>query len=384
MPTFQEKLKAVDYLFLVLCLVEILYTRSNLSNFFLICFCSIQLLNVKSVIQCTKQPILILYACFIGVGLANLILGYAQYKSAAMIVLTQLFFNLVLMSAVCIYVEKIQLEKLLKIIMLIAVWGSFFELAQHYLRSGNLNVRDLESANSNLMAVYDSCVAVLLLSKIWERKFVLPIVGFLLLFGLLAGTRKAIVSFFLGSAIFYMLSNPQKKGRTITIIVILAAVSFYLLFHVPFIYDTIGYRFESLFDLMKGEKGEASENARLFFIMEGFNAFLDTMWAGHGLDSFRELIGDGSYAHNNYIELLFDLGLPGTIAYYSMHLWLLIKLIKERSGNNSIYINAVIAIIFCILFIDYAMVSYNERLSLLTIIFLNYIYIKDSSKNYSI
>lgn len=54
----------------------------------------------------------------------------------------------------------------------------------------------------------------------------------------------------------------------------------------------------------------------------------------------------GVYAHNNYVELLVDLGLVGTVAYYYIYVSALIKGIKLKKESNYPIYGVAIFIMF--------------------------------------
>lgn len=371
------KFSFVDFLFITLCLVEILFARSDLSNVFLVTFCSIQIFKFPEFIKSFKVTLLIAYAAFILIGLYNYYTGSSLNPQGSKIVLVQLFYNFVLMASVCTYLNNVSKDKLLKIMAIIAVLGSIAEILLNYMQSGSIVVRNLEGANSNLLAVYDAFIAVIYAFSNEKTFRKVPIVFFLLLFGILAGTRKATIAFVLSVVVIHLLNNPKSILKNIVFMALITVAAIVVLLKVPFFYDLIGYRFESLITLSQEGKGDASENARMFFIVEGFAGFLENMWRGHGLDAFREIVGEGSYAHNNYIELLYDLGILGVLTFYFMHLSILYCSLRDRIKNNLVFINMTIGVMLSMIFCDYAMVSYNERLSLLSIIFVYHYYRKN-------
>ncbi len=68
-------------------------------------------------------------------------------------------------------------------------------------------------------------------------------------------------------------------------------------------------RFSQLSTTIQGEGDEGSSNARMRFIKNGWLGFKEQPWIGHGTDSFRYY--NVLYSHNNYIELMFNLGILG-------------------------------------------------------------------------
>jgi O-antigen ligase len=69
---------------------------------------------------------------------------------------------------------------------------------------------------------------------------------------------------------------------------------------------------------------DSSYHKRISMIQSGFNRWQEAPLLGNGVDAFRNLSGMGTYAHNDYIELLCDLGLLGTLLFYAIHANILI------------------------------------------------------------
>lgn len=61
--------------------------------------------------------------------------------------------------------------------------------------------------------------------------------------------------------------------------------------------------------------------------------FVEHPFMGYGPDQFKVVAGNGSYAHNNFGELLINYGLIGSLIYYSMYLLILIRIIEFSRSN---------------------------------------------------
>jgi O-antigen ligase len=62
--------------------------------------------------------------------------------------------------------------------------------------------------------------------------------------------------------------------------------------------------------------GEGSISVRLALIRYAATAWLDSPIFGHGVRAFEKESGFGIYAHNNYLELLYDFGFVGFLFFY--------------------------------------------------------------------
>jgi len=107
------------------------------------------------------------------------------------------------------------------------------------------------------------------------------------------------------------------------------------------------------------------ERAR--FIKKGLSLIAEAPIFGKGLDTFRWLSGEGTYAHNNLIEIGVALGLVGIVLYYGFHLSILRAAARLRRADDFVWRFIAIAVP-TLLLLDVAVVSYASKLSTLLLI----------------
>lgn len=173
----------------------------------------------------------------------------------------------------------------------------------------------------------------------------------------LSGGRKSVVAPII--FLFFLLLNKKNKNgssnllKTTVIFGFLAVGMYFIIMKVPFIYESVGHRFEELFALFDGSgKADNSSVLRAQMIEGGLKKWLESPIWGYGFDSFKyynkaSLTGHFYYSHNNLVELLYNQGLIGFVAYYSFYAYLLAEAlkIKEKSINKGFAIAAVIMLL---------------------------------------
>ena len=107
------------------------------------------------------------------------------------------------------------------------------------------------------------------------------------------------------------------------------------------------------------------ERAR--FIRKGLDLIAESPVFGRGLDTFRWLSGEGTYAHNNVVELGVALGIVGIVLYYGLHLSILGAAARRWRTDDFVWRFIAIAVP-TLLLLDIAVVSYASKLSTLLII----------------
>lgn len=181
---------------------------------------------------------------------------------------------------------------------------------------------------------------------------------------LFTGSRQALAMLFFAVVLYFM--NRMKKPWQILYIIpliVIIVIIVYISFDNPLIYHVLGVRIEGLLSLITGE-GEVDNSSlvRMDLINIAIQKFKDHIFIGSGINSFRTLNKYRVYAHNNYVELLADVGLIGTILYYSMRVMMTYNLIIMYFKKKK---NVFIALTFSLLIflLDYGIVTYYSDIT---------------------
>lgn len=178
---------------------------------------------------------------------------------------------------------------------------------------------------------------------------------------ILSGSRKTILLAAITFILYYIFYSKSHLIRNILLSIIAISAILYALYAVPFLYNSIGYRLENLFDFLSGTGGDGSISDRRHMIEVGLEAFLEKPFFGYGINCFKIIYGEAAgwtvYSHNNYIELLVGTGFIGLLVYYLYILQIL--LLKNNGCQEIIFIKSLLtAMLLC----EMAMVSYYDSL----------------------
>lgn len=219
--------------------------------------------------------------------------------------------------------------------------------------------------NANIIGGITSTAAIMAMSKISKEHkrgyFIVYIL--LMMITILTGSRKATVCLIVGTVMITCMYNSNKRlGTKIAKLAMIGVVTYFIVTYIPFFYNIVGVRLESLI-LGIMEKGELDHSSLIRFSMikNGLKMFLDKPLLGYGIDGFRlhsyEFIRRSTYAHNNYVEILFDTGIVGFIIYYALYAQILYCLIKNicQQENRTYLILLILVVIM-----EIGMVSYNS------------------------
>uniref|UniRef100_E6XG22 O-antigen polymerase n=1 Tax=Shewanella putrefaciens (strain 200) TaxID=399804 RepID=E6XG22_SHEP2 len=198
---------------------------------------------------------------------------------------------------------------------------------------------------------------------------------------LMTGSRKGLLLVMVSLSI--LLFNLDRKKTSFSYLGMLGLVGIgFLFFFVSQLeyLSTIHPTFIRFYELTQinvndlsreGFGGDGSTRWRLIFIVEGFSIFLHNPIAGIGLDNFKTIFSEDLYSHNNYVELLSTLGIVGFCLNYIFYF----SIFKQVLKSKTIF---CVFIVFFFLLMDFAMVSYFERMYILPLILIYF-----SAKSYN-
>lgn len=159
-----------------------------------------------------------------------------------------------------------------------------------------------------------------------------------------------------------VLNSSKKRNRHLVFKIAIAGIVFigvfWIIFNVDFFYNYIGYRMETFFNFLRGEgKIDASTLVRQVLVDQAVAFWKQSPIIGNGLDTFKVMSSYGVYSHNNYVELLCNLGIIGVIVYYSYFFYLIVKLFRIKTQNSIKWYWLIIVV--CMAIFDVGGVSYN-------------------------
>ena len=257
-----------------------------------------------------------------------------------------------------------------------------------------------EIENANILAYTASFAAIfsfiIILFNKYRYKLVYLTLGFLSgIFALLTASKKVFIFFGVFGIIYYIFKsrNPIRIIKNFIFSLIAVIIIIYMIFNIDFLYELVGSRFETMIMGFMGGPTDGSTSFRMNLISWGIDWFNEKPLIGYGLNCYKYLLGStydtwagsaGVYAHNNYIELLVDLGLIGTVIYYYLYVRIMIRSYSLYRKGNTVSIVSL-ALIITMMVAEYGQISYSiaflQEIILITW-FLAFEYSKKYQSNY--
>ncbi len=329
---------------------------------------------------------------------AELSAAWAYFpQEAAFTYLKQMLFILILGFGMCQYVDThVDYERLLTIFVMASLTLSLAEIltfpwstlsSKSYFGS---TVSGLNANNFSFLMMASAIISFykgyIRSKKLWYFPAALFIVSCLL-----SGSRKSTVMCLVGIAflILFSFGKPRHFFHFFAACA-LAALLLWASLKIDLLYDVIGRRFESMLNYYINPaqtKTDTSLEFRSYFIEFAKQLFYEKPFFGHGFSNFSTLLQTESsfnkklYAHNNYWEILADLGVVGFILYYWFYAYLgiraIIKLIKNRQSYTA---TLAIALLGTLMIVEWGIVSMSYLFpQIVVVLIFTAVYVDDSS-----
>jgi len=251
------------------------------------------------------------------------------------------------------------------IIMAVIIVGSGKEIL-----SGRLGGAMEVNANVVALAMIN-CLVIAMHKNASDKKTINTIVMIVCIGAiLLTGSRKGLIGMAMGLVLYQGMSKGLKKYKNLFIVAVIVVAAYFLIMNVEPLYNIAGHRVEALLSYFKGESfDEASLDSRDKIAEVGWKYVWKNPWLGYGLGCFGLMKGTyGLYSHNNYLELMFGCGLIGTALYYLGYLYVLIGHLKLYYKHKVMDSKPYIVLMITRMFLEYAYVSYFERIIILFVV----------------
>lgn len=290
------------------------------------------------------------YILFIVYAELSALWAYSPYTSALKYVKFMMVALVVCFGMTQYVNNKDDLEKLLNIylyaslsITLIEFIGTpFSKWFDGYFGSavggGNTNTFGFIILYASVIGFYK---AYILHKRLWY-----PAVALFLFGCILSSSRKAVIMSVFGIVFIILFAFRRKHHFLHFFLAVGAAVFAFILFMTnDMLYDAIGNRLETLIDFVNDEATKVgSLQHREFYIDFAKDLFRRQPMIGQGFANFATILAlettsDAIYAHNNYWEILADLGLIGFALYYWLYFFMLIKLVITFFQKKFTYLN---------------------------------------------
>ncbi len=235
----------------------------------------------------------------------------------------------------------------------------------------------------NIFGVYCSISFVIGLYLLKKNKVLYGLFLVVLLSGILAsGSRNAFIIMILGSilSMYYAFKQIAYSKRIIYTFLLIAL---FVILYLTGVFNGVFERFNELESSSGvGDINDPSFNSRLFMIEFGLEKFINRPFFGYGISNAQfllEKVFARTYLHNNYIELLVNVGLIGFCFYYASHIKLLRKMARENS--NALNVFKLVSIIFILLLVaDISIVFYYNKLTYIVLTIAMILYKAENGK----
>ena len=279
-------------------------------------------------------------------------------------------------TSVSIYVDKAEdLERLIKLFILSITIIVAMELSVTPIEEWSAGVMGshFSGSNPNGVAFLAFCAELMAFYEFYSRgrkRYVFLILLFVA-FIVMSGSRKALFAAIAGPLMFVFFS-VYKRNYLFHIIFIagLAALIIFIVMNDENAYNTIGKRFESMLEFWFEDRSHKVDNSlymRSYYIQLAQEMFGESPIFGKGMGNFAKIIDEfydvqGVYSHNNYWQILSELGIVGFFIYYSMYAYIIIKLIKNSFVNKSRLSLLFLTFMLLLVMIETGLVTYNSKM----------------------
>lgn len=281
-------------------------------------------------------------------------------------------------TSVAIYVDDMKdLNKIVDLFILSTLIIIALELSATPLKSlgsGSLG-RHFSYCNPNDITVWMDFAAAASFYRAYNngKRGMYLVTLIMVIFCALSSSRKGFAASLVGPFMIVLFSF-RKRGYALRVILAIALVvgAVVLVMENDTLYNAIGFRFDKWYVYKQGGKVDTSTQLREYYIECARSMFEESPILGKGIENYRLLMentysSNAGYAHNNYWQILSELGLVGFVLYYGMYVYMLCKLLKSCFARQNDEAILFVTLLLMMLMLEAGIVSISSKFSQLII-----------------
>lgn len=199
------------------------------------------------------------------------------------------------------------------------------------------------------------------------KKWMYPLVALFVVFCAFSSSRKGLLAS-LAAPIMIVFLSVEKRNYLLRIIaaVAIGVAVILIVMENDTLYTVIGRRFDSMIEYLKGEKTDGSIALRQRYIAAAKDMFNESPIIGKGMGNYSRILESeyylgNFYSHNNYWQILSELGLIGFLIYFSMYAYCVIVFLRayfvEKRKISVLFLTAMMMMIV----LDSGIISYSSK-----------------------
>lgn len=224
------------------------------------------------------------------------------------------------------------------------------------------------------------------------KKWMYPLVAVFVTFCAFSSSRKGLLASIAAPVMIVFLS-VGKKNYFLRIIaaLLLGTAVLMLVMENDTLYTVIGRRFEAMFDYFTGEGSDGSILLRQRYIAAAKSMFSESPIIGKGMGNYSRILESeyylgNFYSHNNYWQILSELGLIGFVIYFSMYAYCSVIFLRAYFVEKRKISVLFITVMTMMIVLDSGIISYSSKYGQLVIAILycaTYAIHSDGGRKYS-
>ncbi len=287
---------------------------------------------------------------------------WAKYTGETMLYITEQMFNeqlrlVMLAFSICVYCSNWERFKRMLYMLLITTtyFAVVYMVTSPFSTWGTTNmmgITDIWRNGAAMLGIFSGVIGVYLIGQtkqIFAKVIVTACMVICFVLAIATGSRAGFLMLLLFAVLYFFFQRKLSRKLLFLVVVAIGVIVFLqALAKYEFLQSAYIDRLRGIFD---SRYDDGSVEVRSYLIEVGLELFRDNMFFGVGPEGVRTYLtyigyAHPKYAHSNYVEMLADFGLVGTLFFYGFFTKHLYSAFRYRKRFPYLFYALVLLIMF--------------------------------------